>query len=101
MRLIGNHLFYTKNLGLCADFKISKNYAVEIQLLSFPRSLRDGLTFLDAKLDLDLYKGDHKPSFQVELTVLNCYNMFQVYNVNHCDDQDYPVREVPEDYHTH
>jgi hypothetical protein len=68
------------------DARISKNYALELYFLNFVRKFSDGVTFFELKINLDLYKGDHKPMFEVSLLVLNTIVFeFRVYNTNHVD----------------
>ncbi len=63
----------------------SKRIYWEIQIFSFLRSFKDGITFFDFNINWDRYKDDHKPAFQIELTVLNCYSHFWVYQNNYED----------------
>jgi len=58
----------------------------EIQLFSFVRSFKDGITFLEFKKNLDLYKDDHSPAFQIEFTILNCYNHIWIYQNNYNEE---------------
>lgn len=71
------------NLGLIFYCKITNNYSFESQLFSRLRKLNDGLTFLSFKVNLDLYKDDHKPSFEISLTFLNIYNHIIIYRNHH------------------
>ena len=82
-------IMYSVQMGLCISFKISTNYAIEFQLFAFNRSFKDGITFLNARVNLDTYEDDHKPSFDIELTVLNCFNAINIYNVNHVTATEY------------
>jgi hypothetical protein len=54
----------------------------EIQLFAPIRSWKDGITFFSFKVNLDRYKSEHTPSFQIELTFLNLYNHVWVYQNN-------------------
>jgi hypothetical protein len=67
--------------------KLSKNYAIDFSCFHFVRSPRDGITFLEPKINLDLYKGDHNPKLEISLIVLN-FKIFEIniYNVNHVKD---------------
>ena len=53
---------------LLGGFKISKNFALDYLLLHQVRSFKDGITFFELKKNLDLYKSDHKPSFDFSLS---------------------------------
>ena len=59
----------------------------ELQIFSFPRSFKDGITFFKIDINWDRYKDDHSPAFQIELTILNCYNHFWIYQ-NNPEDED-------------
>lgn len=62
------------------------NIGCEICLFNMPRSFSDGITFLNLKTNADFYKSDHKPSFEVSLTVLNIDIIsFQVYSTEHIE----------------
>lgn len=67
-------------------FKLSKNFALSISGLHKIRDLTDGVDFFEFLCNLDLYEGDHNPSFQIMLEVLNI-KIFElmIYNVNHRD----------------
>ena len=60
----------------------------EMQLFAAIRSWKDGITFFDFKINLDRYKSDHSPAFQIELTVLNLYNHFWIYQNNYTEDYE-------------
>lgn len=60
----------------------------ELQLLSFVRPYKDGITFFRFNINWDRYKDDHTPAFQIELTVLNCYNHFWVYQNNYIEYEE-------------
>lgn len=68
-------------LGLISYGTISKKKKIywETQLFAFLRSFKDGVTFFDVKMNLDLYDGEHSPAFQLEITILNCYNHIWIY----------------------
>ena len=67
------------NIGIVCHNKITRDYSFEIQLFARIRRIKDGLTFFNFKVNLDLYESDHKPSFEVELTILNIHNHFLIY----------------------
>jgi hypothetical protein len=54
----------------------------ETQLLAIPRSFSDGLTLFKFNINIDKYKSDHSPAFQIELTIFNIYNHFWIYQNN-------------------
>lgn len=69
--------------------KISKNFAFELVLFNSVRSLKDGISFFKVVMNLDLYKGDHKPSFNFEIELCNMYLIeFRIYNVNHYNENE-------------
>lgn len=74
--------------------KLSKNYNIELQLLSRTREFTDGITFFNFNMNCDLYVGDHKPSFEIELTVFNVYNAFSIFNINHTHEHEIPVSQA-------
>lgn len=49
----------------------------EFTFLNKVRSYSDGITFMNLKLDSDLYEGDHTPRIEFLLEVLN----FQLVNI--------------------
>jgi hypothetical protein len=66
--------------------KLSKKYAFDFSCFHKIRNFKDGITFGEFLLNLDLYKGDHKPQFRMILIILNFKIFeFEVYNVSHCD----------------
>ena len=67
------------NLGFIKWGRIGKNWTWETQLFAMPRSFRDGITFFKFNLNLDLYKSDHSPAFQIELTIMNLYFHLWIY----------------------
>ena len=73
-------------LGFTLNGGIGKDWFWEIQLFSFIRSFKDGITFFEFKLNWDRYEDEHKPAFQIELTVFNCYNHFWIYNNKQLDN---------------
>lgn len=69
-------------IGFVIFTELVKNYFLEIQLFAFIRSFKDGITFFNFNINLDRYIDDHKPSFQIELTILNFYNQIHIYKNN-------------------
>jgi hypothetical protein len=64
-----------------------KNIFWETQLFANIRSWKDGITFLNFKMNLDRYKSEHTPSFQIELTILNVYSHLWIYQNNFDEDE--------------
>jgi hypothetical protein len=71
-------------LGLVKYGTISKKKNVfwETQLFASIREFKDGITFFEFKINLDRFKSEHTPSFQIELTILNIYNHLWIYQNN-------------------
>ena len=78
------------NLGFIRYGTLSakKRICWEIQALARVRDLKDGITFFEFKINLDRYRSDHSPAFQIELTVLNVYNHLWIYQNNYEQDND-------------
>jgi len=79
--------FFDK-IGLVVYGKLFKNNYYEIQLFARVREFKDGLTFFEFKCNLDRFKSEHTPAFQLELTILNLYNHIWVYQTNDMDDDN-------------
>jgi len=60
----------------------------EAQLFALVREFRDGITFFKFNMNWDRYLDDHTPAFQIELTVLNLYFHFWVYQNNYVIAED-------------
>lgn len=60
----------------------------ETQLFAPIRSFKDGITFFNLKINLDLYKDDHSPAFQIEFTIFNLYNHLWIYQNNIKDEEE-------------
>jgi hypothetical protein len=73
---------FFKSIGFVFFTKLFKNYFLEMQLFAFIRSFSDGITFFECKVNLDRYKSEHSPAFQLELTILNMYNHIWIYQTN-------------------
>ena len=66
--------------------KLSKNYALDITALHFIRKFKDGISFGELKINLDLYKGDHCPKLNIIIVLFNFKIIeIDVYNVNHVE----------------
>ena len=72
------------NIGFINFGTLSKKKRLfwEIQLFAIIRSFKDGITFFKFNVNWDRYEDNHSPAFQIELTILNCYNHFWVYQNN-------------------
>jgi hypothetical protein len=66
------------------SLRLGKNFALDVTGPRVIRRFRDGITFFDFPVSLDLYSGDHKPSFDISLTFLNLM-LFEInfYNIHH------------------
>jgi hypothetical protein len=67
------------------SFKINKKYAFDIAAFYKVRDFHDGIDFFNSEINLDLFKGDHNPQFNIFLMLFNfmifeidIYNMFHV-----------------------
>lgn len=71
-------------IGFTPHGTISKSKRIhwEAQLFAITRSFKDGVTFYNFKLNWDRYKDEHSPAFQIELTILNLYFHFWIYQNN-------------------
>ena len=65
---------------------INKDYAIELMLFHMVRSFKDGISFFEFEINLDLFEEDHNPKFDIFLIIFNCM-IFQlwIYNVHHKD----------------
>jgi hypothetical protein len=72
------------NLGFTPHGTVSNKKRIywEAQLFALIRDFKDGITFYNFKVNLDLYKDSHSPAFQIELTILNIYFHFWIYQNN-------------------
>lgn len=68
------------------SFKLNKNYAFEFSCFRKIREINDGIVFLEIKFNLDTYKFDHCPRFEILILLIN-FVLFEmsIYNVNHKD----------------
>ena len=78
------------------SFKLGKDYAIDANFFYQVRTFTDGITFIAPEINLDLYRGDHKPSLNLTLEILNfiIFNV-EIYNVHHVDDE--PVYAILDD----
>ena len=69
--------------------KINKKYAFEINGLYKIREFKDGVDFFEFYIKLDLYKQDHKPSFQIWFEIFNFLILdFHIYNIHHIEKDE-------------
>ena len=70
-------------------FNITKNYGFEFVAFNKIREFKDGITFFEFILNLDLYKADHSPKLQFSLMVCN-WMIFEmnIYNLHHRDEEE-------------
>ena len=60
-----------------------KDIHFEIQLFSFPRKFKDGITFFSTEMTYDRYKSEHTPAFRFEFTILNLYSHIEIHQNNY------------------
>lgn len=66
-------------------FDITKNYALDFGLFYKVRNFKDGLTFFDIDLNLDLYKADHTP----QLKFLFIFCNFIIFDITFYNKREY------------
>ena len=73
------------NIGIINHGTLFKKKIIywETQLFAITRSFKDGITFFRLNINCDRYEDDHSPAFQIELTILNCYNHLWIYQNNY------------------
>ena len=79
-----------KNFFRFNGLKLTKNYALDWNFFWKIRNFKDGINFFNFDIDLDLYKFDHNPKFDICLAIFN-YIIFEIeiYNINHVpNDED-------------
>ena len=65
-------------------FKKKIKMAIDNTGLYFCRSFKDGITFFEPCINIDFYRGNHKPSFKIQLIILNFMIFsFEYYNIYH------------------
>lgn len=77
------------NIGIVKFGTLSKkrNLFWEIQLFAVIRPFSDGINIFKFNINWDRYEDDHSPAFQLELTILNCYNHLWVYKNNPVENE--------------
>jgi len=69
---------------ICFSKKITKFFALDLSLFHFIREFKDGITFFEFKVDLNLYASDHNPHFRIILIIVNFKIFeFEIYNTEH------------------
>jgi hypothetical protein len=72
----------------CISFRISKNFAFELNFLYLIRRFSDGITFFNLNFDSDFYKGDHNPQFGIKIMFFNVMILdIRIYNIHHVEDE--------------
>jgi hypothetical protein len=72
--------------GLQLDFPINENYHVDINGLYKMRNFSDGISFLEIKINLDTYVGDHNPQGGIQIVFFNINVLeIRIYNIHHRD----------------
>jgi hypothetical protein len=76
---------YGKN-NMIYGFDLTKQYALDFGFLYKVRNFKDGLTFFEFILNLNLYKADHNPQIRFNLIICN-FIIFDVmlYNTREYD----------------
>lgn len=77
-------------MGFTPHGTISKKKRIywEAQLFAVIRSFKDGVRFFCCNINWDRYESEHSPSFQIELTILNVYFHFWIYQNNFENEYD-------------
>jgi hypothetical protein len=74
------------NNKMIYGFNLTTEYALDFGLFYKVRNFKDGLTFFEFILNLDLYRADHNPQVRCALVFFN-FTIFDItfYNVRHYD----------------
>lgn len=68
---------------------LTKKFAWEINGLYKIRNFKEGIDFFEFYCKLDLFKGDHKPSFQLWFEIFNFLILdIHIYNMFHLKDEE-------------
>ena len=70
-------------LSVGGELSERKRIQWEIQLFALIRKFSDGITFFNFKINLNRYKDEHSPAFEIEFTFLNFYSHFWIYQNNY------------------
>jgi hypothetical protein len=79
---------FKNSIGFVSFGSLGRNLFYEFQLFGLIRDFKDGITFFEVKINWDRYKSDHTPAFQIEITILNLYNHFWLYQNNYTEDDN-------------
>ena len=79
-------MWYSYGNNMIYGFNVTEQYALDFGLFYKVRNFKDGLTFFEFILNLDLYKADHNPQVRCALVIFN-FTIFDItfYNVRHYD----------------
>lgn len=70
-------------------FPINKKYAFEMTLFHKLREFKDGIDFFDFHCELNLFKDDHNPRFNLFFEIMNITIIeIDIYNMFHIDNGD-------------
>lgn len=70
-------------------FRRNIKMAFDVAGLYFFRSFKDGITFFEPYINMDFYRGSHKPAFEIHLIILNFMVFsFEYYNIYHNEECD-------------
>ena len=69
---------------------LDHEYFLEFTFFRKIRQFKDGITFFDFHINLDLYEADHNPKFDIFLMILN-YKIFEfnIYTNTHYWDENW------------
>ena len=85
----------------CFSKRINKKYGMDISGLHFIRRFKDGISFFEVSINLDLYKGDHNPHFRIMLLILNFKVFeFEIYNAEHAIYREEAFEELRKELET-
>jgi hypothetical protein len=79
---------FKNSIGFVNFGSLGRNLFYEFQLFALIRDFKDGIRFFEIKINWDRYKSDHTPAFQIEITILNLYNHFWLYQNNYTEDDN-------------
>ena len=66
------------------SYELGNEYAVDMAFCYKIRSVKDGVSFCNVKIEWDTYEADHKPSFLVQLILFNFVIFsFEIYRNYH------------------
>jgi hypothetical protein len=66
------------------NWKITKNFALDISCFYFCRHIKDGIDWISFEIDSSWFEGDHNPQFSIIFIILNFIIFeFNIYNKHH------------------